>query len=82
MEMLITDIFLKQILNIQKNLFNGVGLSLHSDLPFLPERNKIEKNVISLFVTLMTKKNYVVDINAFKQALNHGLILKKEQIVI
>ena len=60
MKMLITDIFLKQILNIQKNLFNGVGRSLHSDLPFLPERNKIEKNVISLFVTLMTKKTMLL----------------------
>ena len=28
------------------------------------------------------KKNYVVDISALKQALNHGLILKKEQRVI
>ena len=30
-------------------------LSLHSDLPFLPEKKKIG-NVISLFVTFMTKK--------------------------
>ena len=34
----IQDIFLKQMLNIKKNLFN-----LHKDLPFLPEREKIEK---------------------------------------
>ena len=42
-----------------KNLFNGVALNgnafkLHSDLPFLPERNKI-KNVISLFAAYTTK---------------------------
>ena len=28
-------------------------------------------------MTFITKKNYVVHIKAFKQALNHGLILKK-----
>ena len=42
-----------------KNLFNGVALNgiafkLHSDLPFLPERNKI-KNAISLFAAYTTK---------------------------
>ena len=30
----------------------------------------------------MTKKNYVVHIRALKQALNHGLILKKVHRVI
>ena len=35
------------------------------------------KNVISLFVTYRTEKTYVVHIRALKQALNHGLILKK-----
>ena len=42
-----------------KNLFNGVALNwnafkLHSDLPFLPERNQI-KNVISLFTAYTIK---------------------------
>ena len=50
--------------------------NLHSDLPFLPEKRKF-KYVISLFVTFMSKKNYVVHIKALKQALNQGLILKK-----
>ena len=49
---------------------------LHSDLPFLSERmevNKCKKLVCNLF----NKKKYVAHINALKQALNHGLKLKK-----
>ena len=57
--------------NQKKKLFN-----LHKDLPFLPERAKIKKCDI-LVCTKQNKKNYVVHINALKQALNHGLILKK-----
>ena len=49
---------------------------LHSDLPFLPERKKIN-NVEKLVCTLENKRNYVVRIVALKQALNHGLIFKK-----
>ena len=49
---------------------------LHSDLPFLPERKKIKKWE-KLVCTIQNKKNYVIDIRALKQALNHGLILKK-----
>ena len=26
-----------------KTIFNGIAYNLHSDLPFLPERNKIKK---------------------------------------
>ena len=54
---------------------------LHSDLPFLPERmeiNKCKKLVCNLF----NKKKYVVHINLLKQALNHGLKLKKIHRVI
>ena len=43
---------------------------LDEDLPFLPERMKIACN-------LYDKKNYVVHIRSLKQALSHGLILKK-----
>ena len=49
---------------------------LHSDLPFLSERmevNKCKKLVCNLF----NNKKYVAHINALKQALNHGLKLKK-----
>ena len=54
---------------------------LHSDLPFLSERmevNKCKKLVCNLF----NKKKYVAHINALKQALNHGLKLKKIRRVI
>ena len=54
---------------------------LHSDLPFLSERmevNKFKKLVCNLF----NKKKYVVHINALKQALNHGLKLKKIHRII
>ena len=51
-------------------------LKLHSDLSFLPERMKINK-CNKLLCTVQDKENYVVHIRAFKQALNHGLILKK-----
>ena len=57
--------FLEVDVEYWKNLF-----SLRRDLPFLPERKKIE-NVISLFVT------FIIHIRALKQALNHGLILRK-----
>ena len=54
-----------------KNVFN-----LHSDLPFLPERNKT-KECNKLICNVHDKENYVVHIRALKQPLNHGLILKK-----
>ena len=54
---------------------------MHSDLPFLPERNKINK-CSKLVWNLHDKNNYVVHIRALKQALNHGLILKKVHRVI
>ena len=48
----------------------------HNDLPFLPERMKIEK--VGKFVTnLHDKTEYVIYIRNLKQALNHGLVLKK-----
>ena len=54
-----------------KKLFN-----LHKDLPFLPERKKIEK-VKKLLCDIKDKENYVVHIRALKQALSQGLKLKK-----
>ena len=54
---------------------------LHSDLPFLPERMKINK-YNKLVCNLYDKNNYVVHIRSLKQALNHGLILKKVHKVI
>ena len=54
---------------------------LHSDLPFLPERMEINK-CKKLVFNLYSKKKYVVHINTLKQALNHGLKLKKNHRVI
>ena len=54
---------------------------LHSDLPFLPERMKINKST-KLFCNVQDKKNYVVHIVALKQALNHGLKLAKVHKII
>ena len=49
---------------------------LYNDLPFLPERMKIEK-VENLFTNLHDKTEYAIHIRYFKQVLNHRLILKK-----
>ena len=49
---------------------------LHSDLPFFPQRMKINK-CDKLICNLYDKNNYVVHISLLRQALNHGLILKK-----
>ena len=54
---------------------------LHSDLPFLSERMEVNKGK-KLVCNLFNKKKYVVHINALKQALNHGLKLKKIHRVI
>ena len=53
----------------------------HKDLPFLHQRKKIDK-VHKLVTTLDDKEKYVVHISAVKQALNHGLKLKKVHRVI
>ena len=49
---------------------------LHSDLPFLPKKMKIDK-CKKLVCDLHNKKKYVVHIKSLKQALNHGLKLKR-----
>ena len=54
---------------------------LHSDLPFLPERMKIDK-CNKLVCNLFNKKKYVAPRNSLKQALNHGLKLKKGHRII
>ena len=54
---------------------------LHSDLPFLPERRKIDK-FTSLVCNLNDKENYPVHELALKKALNHGLKLENVHRVI
>ena len=55
--------------------------NLHSDLPFLPERMVIN-NTKKLVCNLNDKKNYIVHINVLKQALDHGLKLRKIHRII
>ena len=54
---------------------------LHNDLPFLPERNNIEK-VEKLVANLHDKNEYVIHKRNLKQALNQGLALKNGYRVI
>ena len=55
--------------------------SVHSYLPFLPERTKINK-CDKLVCNTCNKENYIIHIVSLKQALNHGLILKRVHKVI
>ena len=59
-----------------KNLYN-----LRNDLPFFPERIKIE-NIEKVVANLHEKTEYVIDIRNLKKALNQELLLKKVHIVI
>ena len=70
------DIFLKQIQSIQKKLWSS-----HKELPFLPERRKLEK-VEKLVCSIEDKEKYVIHIRALKQALNNGLKFKNVHRVI
>ena len=53
----------------------------HSDLPFLPEKMKINK-CPKLLCNVSDKENYSIHIAVLKQALNHGLVIKKVHSVI
>ena len=68
--------FLEVDVEYPKKLFGS-----HKDLPFLPERKKLEK-VEKLVCSIEDKEKYVIHIRALKQALNHGLILKRVHRVI
>ena len=68
--------FLEVDIDYPEKLFN-----LHNNTPFLPERkkvNKVEKHVCSI----EDKEKYVIHIRVLKQALNHGLVLRKVHRVI
>ena len=54
---------------------------LHSNLPFLPDRMKVNK-VKKLVCNVTDKENYSNHILALKQALNHGLKLIRVHSVI
>ena len=68
--------FLELHFDYPKELFN-----LHKDLPFLPERKKVEK-VEKLICSIENKEKYVIHVRSLKQALNHGLKFKKVHRVI
>ena len=55
--------------------------NLHSDFPFLAG-SMVINNTKKLVCNLQDKKNYVVHINVLKQALDHGLKLRKVHRVI
>ena len=71
-----TGYILEVDIEYPKELFNK-----HKDLPFLPERMKINK-CNKLVCILYDKENYVIHIRALKKALNHGLVLKNVHKVI
>ena len=68
--------FLEVDIDYPKELFN-----LHKDLPFLPESKKVNK-VEKLICSIEDKEKYVIHIRVLKQALNHGLVLRKVHRVI
>ena len=68
--------FPKVDIDYSEKLFN-----LHKDLPFLPERKKVNK-VERLVCSKEDKESYVIHIRVLKQALNHGLLFKKVHRVI
>ena len=55
--------------------------SSHKELPFLPERRKLEK-VEKLVCSIEDKEKYVIHMRALKKSLNNGLILKDVNKVI
>ena len=54
---------------------------LHNDLPFFSWKMKIQK-VEKLVVNLNDKSEYFIHTGSLKQALNHGLVLKKVPRII
>ena len=49
---------------------------LHNDMPFMCAKMKVN-GVEKLIPNLCDKRKYIVHIRALKQAMNHGLVLKK-----
>ena len=81
------SIFTKDLINYNENSDEGYLFELdveypknihklHSDLPFLPERMKIN-NGSKLVCNVQDKENYPIHIFTLKQALNHELKFKK-----
>ena len=73
------DIFLKLMFKYIEKLHE-----LHNDLPFLPEKVKIEKfeKLASNLPDKTDKTEYVIHMRNLKEVLNHELVLKKVDRVI
>ena len=71
-----TGYFFEVDIDYPKELFN-----FHKDLPFLPERKKVEK-VEKLICSIEDKEKYVINIRALKQELNLELNVKAVHRVI
>ena len=56
--------------------YSKILLNSHKDLPFLPERKKLRK-VNKHICSIEDKEKYVIHMRTLKQALTHGLILKR-----
>ena len=69
------------ILEVDVSIQENLHSDLHSDLPFLPKRMKIDE-CKKLVCNLRYKKKYVVHIISLKPAVNHGLKLKKVHRII
>ena len=76
MEIVVQDIFLKQILIIQKDCLIFIKI-----YHFYLKEKKVEK-VEKLICSIEDKEKYVIHIRALKQALNHGLVLKKVHRIV
>ena len=76
MKIVAKDIFLKKILIIRKNYLSFIKI-YHFQL----KEKKVEK-VEKLICSIGNKEKYVIHIRSLKQALNHGLKLKKVHRVI
>ena len=68
--------FLEVDIDYPKELFK-----LHRDLPFLPQRKKVE-TAEKLICSIEDKKKYVIHIRALKQTIHRGLKLKKVHRII
>ena len=77
MKIVIQDTCLKWMLNILKKAAQSSKPST-----IFTRKNEYQKNVKSLFVVFMIKKNNVAQIRISKQALDHGLIIKKLHKVV
>ena len=76
MKIVIQDIFLKQMWSIQKRYLIVIKIYY-----FQPKEKRLKKSK-KLICIIEDKERYVIHIRALKQALNHGLKLKRVHRVI